>query len=370
MEHFDAISRDPLLRREKLERWIESDDPPPYAGRYVVIHTSGSSGNTGIFVHDRTAWTRTRGTVMARAGFDAKPNPFRRRRMVLFAATHGRFGAVTSLRTMPRVLFDVRPCSVLEPLARTIETLNDFQPEVVIGYAASLHALANAAIEGRLAIRPTGISSGGEVMTDEARRAIEKAWDLEPMDMYATSESGSVAIRRPGEPDMQVMEDEHVFEMLDDAGDPVAPGEVGRVVLTVFANRAMPLIRYEMGDYVTRGTRPDDARFDRIQRIEGRVNDALPVAMPDGGPDAIHPIVLSEFFVPGAEKFQFVSEAPGRVRVRYLAPEPLDAAVSEAFAKLLDMKGARPTTRFAVERADALPVDAGTGKYKLVVRAA
>ena len=132
----------------------------------------------------------------------------------------------------------------------------------------------------------------------------------------------------------------------------------------------MPLIRYDMRDYVTRGSRPEGERFDSIVRVEGRVNDALPVCLEDGSVDSLHPIVLSEFFVPGATKFQFVSESPGRVVIRYRATENRDSSVREAFDRLLQMKGALASTSARVERTEDLGVDPRTGKYRLVVLAA
>ncbi len=38
------------------------------------------------------------------------------------------------------------------------------------------------------------------------------------------------------------------IEVLDDAGDPVADGEVGEIVATTFGVEAMPVIRYRTGD--------------------------------------------------------------------------------------------------------------------------
>lgn len=46
MASFDRLSNDPLLRRDKLEQWIHSGANNPYAKRFMVVHTSGSSGNT------------------------------------------------------------------------------------------------------------------------------------------------------------------------------------------------------------------------------------------------------------------------------------------------------------------------------------
>lgn len=367
MESFDRISGDPALSRDRLQAWLGSDrDEPLYDGRYVVIHTSGTSGSTGIFVYDKAAWTRIRSVFLSRASNMTVASPFRRARIALCAATHGRFGAVTAMKSLPRQIFRVEECSVLDPITQTIETLNRFRPDHLVGYAGTLHELAIAATNGRLHIRPRSIASVGEILSDEAFAAIEKAFGQRPMDGYAASESPCIAIQAPGKRALTLMEDEHVFELLDDHGEPVAPGEVGRVVLTPLYNRVMPLIRYPMGDYATRGHRRNDDMLDNILRVEGRVNDALPVTLDDGSVDTIHPIVPNEFFVPGAQAFQFVSETPRRVRVRYVAETDRGEDVERAFARILELKGAGATTALA-ERAGELGPDPRTGKHRLVV---
>lgn len=137
--------------------------------------------------------------------------------------------------------------------------------------------------------------------------------------------------------------------------------------MTTLYNRVIPLIRYDMRDYVTRGTRAENERFNSIVRVEGRVNDALPIQRNDGSSDTIHPIVLSEFFVPGATKFQFESVFPSLVTIRYIAESDLHDAVRKDFLRLLEMKGAEETTQMHPERVRDLPVDPKTGKYRLVV---
>ena len=367
MEGFDRLSDDPLLERGRLEAWLHGETRNPYEKRYMVVHTSGSSGNMGIFVYDKEAWGRTRGIVMAHATLGRGVNPFKRFRFAMCVATHGHFGAVTAAQSLPRILFKVCTCSVLDPIQTTIDTLNRFQPEQLGGYPTTLHELAQASLEGKLDIRPTAISPGGEPLSDEAAITIEKAWGVTPMEVYASSESMCLALRLPGREGLTLMEGEHIFEVLDEEDQAVGPGETGRMVMTNLYNRAMPLIRYDMRDFVTRGTRREEECLDSILRVEGRVNDALPVCLENGSLDSLHPIVLSEFFVPGATKFQFVSESPSRVTIRYLAAAERDASVREAFGRLLEMKGAESSTEVSVERVGELPVDPVTGKYRLVV---
>ena len=365
MEGFDRISNDEALRRDALEAWIHSDTKGIYRNRYVVLHTSGSSGNLGIFVYDKEAWTRIRGVTTR--GAKLRINPFNRIRLAWYGASHGRFAGVTSCRTLPRLFCNRLLCSVLDPFSKTVEELNRFQPEFIFGYAAAVHELAEAALAGKLNIRPEFVGTSGEVLTETAAASIESAWGVKPTNAYGTSESLCLGLQLNGQNFITLMEDENLIEILDEKNEPVAPGEVGRVVVTALYNRAMPIARYDLRDFVTRGHRAEGAQFDNILGVRGRVEESLPVTLDDGSVDSIHPVVLSEFFVPGIRRFQFVGESPGRVILRYVADSDIDVAVSEAFGDILEMKGARGRTEVALNRVNELPADPATGKYRLVL---
>ncbi|WP_066017874.1 hypothetical protein [Endozoicomonas atrinae] len=223
--------------------------------------------------------------------------------------------------------------------------LNTFQPEYLFAYSTIAHELALEAIAGRLHIEPASVLVSGDVLTPEARATINKAWGVEVQNLYTCSESMCIAIQRPGGDGMRLMEDENVLEILNADNTPVAPGEIGRVVLTPLYNRTLPIIRYDLGDYVTRGHRHDNEQFEPITAINGRVNEALPVQCADGRIDSIHPIVLSEFFVPSIQKFQFVSHSPTQITINYIAAREIDAVVTSAFQKILDMKGASQSVK-------------------------
>ncbi len=63
---------------------------------------------------------------------------------------------------------------------------------------------------------------------------------------------------------------EHVLiELVDEAGREVAPGELGRVLLTTLENFVMPLVRYEIGDYAVAAS--GDCSCGRTLPLIGRV---------------------------------------------------------------------------------------------------
>ena len=366
MESFDRISKNPVLRREPIEAWIHaSTDSPIYEKQFLILHTSGTSGTMGIFAYDKHAWSRMRG-VTTRAG-SVRINPFNRVRLAYYGATHGRFAGVSSCSTLPRGLCNFRLCSILDPMSKTVKILNDLQPEHLFGYANGIQELAVAAIDGQLRIRPSHVTTSGEPLTDQALAAIKEAWGLEPTNAYGTTESLCLGIQTPGQENITLMEDETIIEILDTDDRQAEPGESGRMVITSLYNRAIPVIRYDLRDLVTRGHRKADECFDNILRVEGRANDALPVKLEDGSMDKIHPVVLSEFFVPGVRKFQFIAESDSEVRIKYIAGGDLDSEIRDEFVRILTLKGAEGATSVTAERVDELPADQATGKHRLVL---
>ena len=123
-----------------------------------MIHTSGSSGEVGYFVYSSRDWAR--GTAMrapvarpVRKG-DAKG----KFRLAFYGAVDGHYAGVTlisSFKTgLAKLFVDAELFEVNDPLPEIVEQLNEFQPEVLIGYTTALKILAAEQQRGALALRP------------------------------------------------------------------------------------------------------------------------------------------------------------------------------------------------------------------------
>ena len=259
MEHFDQAITDSRLRKTELQHWLqEHRDPREVFHRdFVVLHSSGSSGSMAIFVYDRTAWQVLNTTMATRF-----PLPERGRqqktRVACYKATHGHFAGATNAVRMPKALYDVLMLSMLDSSAHVVEQLQAFQPHRLVGYSSSMAMLAEWTLQGALRIRPQTVVAGGDLLTDRMEHSIQEAWGAPLYLNYGTTESIYLAIRAPHQTDMTMLDDLNILEILDDAHQEVSPGGQGRVVLTNLYNYALPILRYELGDYVIRGPdRPD-----------------------------------------------------------------------------------------------------------------
>lgn len=292
MEHFDELVVDPVVRLDDVMAYLERKTQDPYLGRYVVAATSGSTGHRGVFLADRAEWTTILASY-ARANEWAgiAPRLTRPVRMAVVSSRtpwhqSARVGATVQSRLVPTLRLDAT-----DPIPDIVAALNDFQPEVLIGYASMLHVLADEQLEGRLRVRPGAVMSASEVLTAGARHRIEAAWGSTPFNVYAATETAGIAADCERHR-MHLFEDLVITEVVDERNRPVTPGTVGASILvTVLYSRTQPLIRYRMSDTiaVSQERCACGRDFGLVETIEGRREDLLTLPAADGRVVTVHP---------------------------------------------------------------------------------
>ncbi len=346
MERFDDVVTDPRLRLADVDEHLAGPDPgADFAGEYALVTTSGTTGKRGVFAYtadELRTWLAALLRALARIG--AGPG------MRLVG-----IGSPSPLFMSRRVFRDLeggtahRPpeLSVTTPMPEIVRALNEFQPEVIIGYP-SVHALiAEEQLEGRLQISPKIVVSGSEVLTDDHVRRMEAAWGLRPRNGYVTTEACPIATDTPDEVGLHICDDLVVVEVVDEAGKPVPPGTPGhRVLLTNLVNRTQPLIRYELTDSVTiaAGPNPTGMPWRRIERVDGRSAEIL--RLPGrGGEVRLHPHRLREPFATLDDVLQYQFTWDGRrlsvaLQAKAGAADDLPERVTAMLASVLDDAGA------------------------------
>ncbi len=121
---------------------------------------------------------------------------------------------------------------------------------------------------------------GGSIPATRAR--IERAWGARLFDHNGMTETGPMGIECPESPGgLHLLETEYWPEVLDPrTGRPVAPGELGELVVTNLGRTGSPLIRYRTGDLVRVDPRscPCGLSFVRLEGgILGRCDDMIHV---------------------------------------------------------------------------------------------
>jgi phenylacetate-CoA ligase len=373
MDNFDRIVTDPRLRRAEVEAHLAGADPGrPLLGRYRVFSTAGTTGLRGLFVYgdeEFAVWVATcrRGlacwgvTAATRLAGIGSPSPLHISNQLYGVLLAGRPGG------MPRL-------TVTTPLPEMVAALNAHQPEALTTYPSIAAQLAEEQLHGRLRIAPTVVGTSSEVLTVDMRHRIGDAWDLEPFDIYGTTEAAVPEAGRHGQVGMDILEDLVILEPVDDHNRPVPPGTPGhKLLLTNLVNHVQPLIRYELSDSVTLadGPNPLGLPYQRIAAVDGRSDDIITLPTPDGTHVPVHPFRLRAPFthLPEVRQYQ-IHHHPTALHVRVVlrpsAPPDTLARVHAALSNELQAAGAVPPP-IRITPVPQLQRDPGHGaKLKLI----
>lgn len=146
---------------------------------------------------------------------------------------------------------------------------------------------------------------------------------------YASMEVGVIAIQCPDDPDhYHLLTDKLGVEILDEDGRPCGPGRLGRVVLTDYANTAMPFLRYEIGDLAAwapvscaHAARP------ALTMVCGKTRGTL--VREDGARIPFIDLSVALRDLPGMRQYQVEQTARDRVLVRVAAERDLAGPIGE-----------------------------------------
>ena len=364
MEHFNDIVTTPALTKEGIADFLtRSTDPSErYKGKFVVLHTSGSSGEIGYFVYSRSDWSRGYAQFSRLHTFS-----FRRRRAAYFGATQGHFAGVTLFltcgRSLLKLLYRAEIFEINGPLQPVLDRLNALQPDILSGYPSGLLALARKQLDGELRVAPSFTDTGGEPLSPDARHVIEKAFPVPLLDLYASAEHLLMAMTNPRQGGMFLLEDDLIFELHPD-----------HTCVTNLFNRTLPLIRYRMEDVLQ--AIPDADRllpYTRVKDLVGRMEQALVFTNRHGSEDFICPIIIVELHVRNLRRFQLRLLSRSSFLFRACLEKGLETKEREEVFRDIRMKlqeilsqKEMDNVTFDIEEVDDLQVDPKTGKFRLI----
>ncbi len=161
-------------------------------------------------------------------------------------------------------------------MAEYVKTLQRIKPKMVLGYANALVAFSEYLIKNHPdhGINPKGIISSAETLTESKRKIIQSAFNCKVLNRYGSREVGLIASECSEQSGLHINADNIYVEIVKD-GKPVPLGESGDILVTDFSNKAMPLIRYKLGDVGRLGV--DSCGCKRtlpiLKSVEGRSGD-------------------------------------------------------------------------------------------------
>lgn len=217
-------------------------------------------------------------------------------------------------------------------------------------------------------VRKSGVSkpkvlavlTAGEPMTADVRHEVEAGLGCPCFDIISNAEFGMIACECPSQQGYHLQNELVRIELLDESDRPIAEGQWGRVVATPLYNFAMPLIRYDTGDWARlKGLCGCGRHHPLIDTTYGRPSSLLRSEKSGW----MRPQLASEEmgrYLPGC-RWQLTQVAPHHVELRYMrypANEPVNGPAAQAYVEsLLD-----PGISVSVRETAALGPTAG-GKF-------
>jgi phenylacetate-CoA ligase len=277
-EHFPRIVADPL-RRELTSP--ESVCPRRYG--WVVVKTGGTTGNPTTVVHDATSRDWGRATRLLAAKMCGHPLGVRYFR--LWGSEPDLLHEQANIKL--RVLFNLVGALPLNAFrAKEAELLRHHatilaHPEIdsMMAYVDAAAGLAEF-IEQRNLDRPklrTIMACAGTV-TPEWRELLQRVFQAEVFDKYGSRDCCDMACECSAHEGLHVFSPHCYLEIVDDLGQPCAPGVTGRILVTLLNNHGFPMIRYQVGDlgqWAAPGACPCGLAWPKIKSLQGRADDML-----------------------------------------------------------------------------------------------
>jgi len=315
---YTEIKKLPLLTKKIIRRGLPNDIIDQTRNIYITEYTSGSTGEQGVFYHDRSAFSKQ---ISARI-LQLEWTGFRYGYKTIQTGMTLKRGLIKSIKD---ILFriDYKNAFVID--SKTVQ--NNLDPYknkdniYFIGYASSLYEYARLANELNINdINFNAVISLGDKMFPHYRSIIEKQFDTKVYDTYGSAE-GLVIASECEYNNYHIITPHVHIEILDENQKEVKNGEIGEIVVTCLDNFLMPLIRYQIGDLAIRRDEKIDClcgrNFPQIESIIGRNTDII--YTPKGKTLIVHFFTAIFEIYPEIFQFQvFQNSNGGEIEIRYI----------------------------------------------------
>ena len=370
LENFDELVTLPDLTQKQLREFDarHSADQKTYKEKYHVVHSSGSTGKPGYFVYDQAAWnTMLLGIIRAALWNMSMPKILslliKRPRIVYIAATDGRYGGAMAVGDgihgvgASQLYLDIKT-----PLDEWISKIEQFEPNIIIGYPSAVKILAGLVEEGSVNAQAVRVISCGEPLDPGLRNYLENIFKAEVVNFYGSSESLALGVETDPEEGMLLFDDMNLIEI-----------ESGVMYLTCLYNFAQPLIRYRLSDHLVLKAAEENNQypFTRAMGLLGRNEDILWFEDGYGKKEFLHPLAVEGFCIEGLKDYQFrqiekdsfemYAEVSGNVSKEEVRLKILTQMKNILSEKRLDY------VQFYVNFVKEIKPDLMTGKKKLIV---
>ena len=276
------------------------------------VSTSGSTGTPFTVKHDLDK--RKRHTADVRFYWEAVGHGFGTGFYYLRVWTNQNKKSKLVQKKNNFIPIDIRNMddSSVADFLKKISTLNT--PKSILGYSSAFDRIVKY-----LQQNPSNFSNEkiiaivamSEALDYPTKTALTNYFNCPVVSRYANTECGMLAQQTSELKDYFLLNlASYHIEVLHLKKDvPVAPGKVGRIVVTDLFNRAMPMIRYDTGDIGVLGIINYNGRTRYVlQRVEGRKMDTIYDTQ--SNPISSFTINNNMWKYSALQQYQFIQESP------------------------------------------------------------
>jgi phenylacetate-CoA ligase len=364
----DDLRRLPLMTKQEARANMGRIYWPGVAGGASRYNTGGSSGEPLIFYFGRQRQASdAAGRIRARRWWGVDVGD---REVYLWGAP-AELNKTDRIKTFRDGLLNqlvLNAFAMSEPnMDAYLEAVQAFRPRCIYGYASSVALLAARAQARAIQLRSPElrvVCATGEPLYSHQRKLIEDVFGVPAANEFGSRDIGFTAHETPGG-QMLLMSESIILEVLDEAGRPVAAGELGEAVMTGLCSDAQPFIRYRTGDMVRMS--PHKCSGGRglhvLSEVVGRATDF--VVRPDGVIMHALAVIYVLRAVEGVAHFKLMQHALREVEV-LVVPDSRwnEARHAQVMAGLAARMG--DDVRINIRLVEAIPIEA-SGKYRYVV---
>lgn len=265
----------------------------------------------------------------------------------------------TRLQSLGIMKRHVAPFS--EPTHRMVERILALRPNVLYANKSHLVQMALYIRQHGIRIQPLKLCiSVGEILDSSSCALIESAFGVHGLlDAYGSLELSNIAWRRvAGGGPFEIHHDTDILEVVDESGRKATRGTV---LITDLHIRALPLIRYRVGDMMEVSYHNG---LPVIQKVIGRTDDLI--RLKDGrtcaGP--MIEVIMEEF--PQVLQYRIIQESYDFIRVIINTesgcdPSALEAAIGNGFRRHI-----APDITYQFEFVDNIPPETN-GKLRMLI---
>lgn len=216
-----------------------------------------------------------------------------------------------------------------ETIEAILAQLREGPPHLVIAYAQAACEVARFASRRGIELPPQrGMIATAGTLHDFMHRQLEETFGCAVLNRYGSRETGDMAGECEHRAGLHVLPWICHVEVLGPDGETVGPGEEGEIAVTGFTNRAMPLIRYLIGDRARLPEQdaacPCGRSTPMLAEVTGRSVDTFLGA--DGQMVDGEYFTHLMYFRPWLQQFQAIQQAPERVLFRIVCEGEVPAA--------------------------------------------